>query len=124
MTKITTLLASALLISSCATYTETRKPENMTEVTLNTDYQTAYKQIRSKLITECKIVENAITGDIFSDSKTAELNIAVNGSYTLSLDFQALTDNKTQMKHYSYYKENRFLNPIKQWINEDKNGCK
>lgn len=111
------------LISACATYQNTRKPENMTKVVLNTDYQSAYQLIRNGLITECNIVERVITGNVFSDSKTAELNVGSEGIYTLSIDLQALPDNKTEMKHYTYYKGNRYLGPITQWVNENKHGC-
>lgn len=123
MKNIITFIMSALLISACATYENTRKPENMTMAVLNTDYQSAYKLIRDGLIYECHIVERAITGNVFTDSKSAELNVGMEGVYTLSIDIKALPDNKTEMKYYTYYKRKRYLGPITQWINEGKHGC-
>jgi hypothetical protein len=124
MKKIITPLIIALLLSACATYENTRKPENMTTVVLNAGYQSAYRTIRERLMTECGFDERMVSGNIYSDLKTAELNVQMNGIYYLSVDLRALPDDKTELSHYVHNKSGGYLGSIVQWVNESKRECK
>ncbi len=100
------VLALMLLISlpGCATYENTRKPENMTSLHIDKDYLEAYRAINETMLNDCHTIPSALRSTVFPDNESATIIVGEAGIITYSLDLKKSPAGGADMQFYSYYK--------------------